>query len=321
MSEDDKLHNFISGMRAWAQNELRRQNVKDLPSAIAAADSLVDYRSTRSLSEIPSTSKPKKRVEKKGEWRKEIRKEVVEKGKAVEGPARNKGIANKKSDGCWTCGGPHLAKNCPNRERVNALLATENNRDGEGQEVAAALVNPLQLLNVISLVNSTSNETNPHSLLIHIEMRIGDKSVIAMVDTGATHTFVSANLVHKYGLKVTKCPSYMRTVNAKAQAIVGMAYDVPMSVGNWKGKVNLMVIPLKEFEMILGIDFMRKHRFFPMPHLDGVMIMNEMSPGFVKAVHPYGREETQRKASLISAMMVEKGLKRGDDTFLLLWLR
>lgn len=45
-SEKDKLHNFISGMQAWAQNELKRQNVKDLPTAIAAADSLVDYCST-----------------------------------------------------------------------------------------------------------------------------------------------------------------------------------------------------------------------------------------------------------------------------------
>ncbi|XP_070057532.1 uncharacterized protein [Nicotiana tomentosiformis] len=199
--------------------------------------------------------------------------------------------------------------------RVNALHATENNWEGEGREVAA-LVNPLQLLNAISLLNATSNETNPHYLPMHVEMKIGEKGVIAMVDTGATHTFVSAKLVHKYGLNVNKCPSYMQTVNAKAQAIVGMACNVPMSVGNWKGKANLMVIPLEDFEMILGIDFMRKNCFVPMFHLDGVMIMHEMAPGFVKAVHPCGKEETQRKASLVFAMMVEKGLKRGDETFL-----
>ena len=47
MSNDDKLHNFISGMQGWTQNELRRQNVKDLPRAIAAADLLVNFRTTR----------------------------------------------------------------------------------------------------------------------------------------------------------------------------------------------------------------------------------------------------------------------------------
>ncbi|XP_070032451.1 uncharacterized protein [Nicotiana tomentosiformis] len=318
MLEEDKLHNYISGMQEWAQNELRRQNVKDLPSAIAAADSLVDYHSTRSLSEIPSTSKPKKNVEKKGEWRKEVRKEFVEKGKSVaEGFARNRGNANKKGDGCWTCGGSHIAKNYPNRERVNALLASENNREGEGGEVAA-LVNPLRLINVITLLNATNNETNPHSLLMHIEMKLGEKSVIAMVDTGAIHTFVSTKLVQKYRLNVSKCPSYMKIVNAKAQAIMGMAYNVPMSIGYWKGKANLMVIPLEDFEAILGIDFMRKYCFVSMPHLDGVMIMHEMAPSFVKVIHPYGKEETQQKDSLVSAMMVEKGLKRGDETFLAL---
>ena len=43
MSNEDKLHNFISGMQGWAQNELRRQNVKDLPGAIVVADLLVDF--------------------------------------------------------------------------------------------------------------------------------------------------------------------------------------------------------------------------------------------------------------------------------------
>ncbi|KAL0302198.1 UNVERIFIED_CONTAM: hypothetical protein Sangu_3113600 [Sesamum angustifolium] len=44
MSEEDKLFNFLSGLQTWAQTELRCQGVKDLPSAIAAADQLVDFR-------------------------------------------------------------------------------------------------------------------------------------------------------------------------------------------------------------------------------------------------------------------------------------
>ncbi|KAK4403117.1 hypothetical protein Sango_1052400 [Sesamum angolense] len=43
MSEEDKLFNFLSGLKTWAQTELRPQGVKDLPSAIAAADRLVDF--------------------------------------------------------------------------------------------------------------------------------------------------------------------------------------------------------------------------------------------------------------------------------------
>ena len=44
MSEEDKLFNFVSRLQAWAQTELRRQGVKDLPATMAAADCLVDYK-------------------------------------------------------------------------------------------------------------------------------------------------------------------------------------------------------------------------------------------------------------------------------------
>ena len=67
MSDEDKLHNFISGMQGWAQNEFRRQNVKDMPGAIADADSLIDFQATRPLTDVPSTFKTKKKNDKKGE--------------------------------------------------------------------------------------------------------------------------------------------------------------------------------------------------------------------------------------------------------------
>ena len=92
----------------------------------------------------------------------------------------------------------------------------------------------------------------------------------------------------KLGLKLSKSPSYVKIVNAKAQAIVGMACCVSMSTENWVGKHNLMVMPLGEFEIILGIDFLRKFQFVSFPHLDGVIVMNGNNVGFLKGVHPFG---------------------------------
>ncbi|KAK3218184.1 hypothetical protein Dsin_012154 [Dipteronia sinensis] len=43
MSEEDKLFNFMSGLQKWAHAELRRQRVKDIPTAMAAAEGLVDF--------------------------------------------------------------------------------------------------------------------------------------------------------------------------------------------------------------------------------------------------------------------------------------
>ena len=63
MSDKDKLHNFGGRM------------LKDLPGAIAAVDSLVDFWTTRPLTDVPSTSKTRKNNDNKGEWKKDSLKE------------------------------------------------------------------------------------------------------------------------------------------------------------------------------------------------------------------------------------------------------
>ena len=123
---------------------------------------------------------------------------------------------------------------------------------------------------------------NPHASLLHIEMTVKEQHVIAMVDTRATQMFVDVKIATKLGLKLSKNPSYVKIVNAKAQAIVGMAYGVSISTESLVGKHNLMVMPLGEFDIILGIDFLRKFQFVPFPHLDGVMVMNGSKLDFLK---------------------------------------
>ncbi|XP_069147132.1 uncharacterized protein [Solanum lycopersicum] len=99
-----------------------------------------------------------------------------------------------------------------------------------------------------------------------------------------------------------------------------MAYSVSMSTGSWVGKHNLMVMPLGDFEIILGFDFLRKFQFVPCPHLDGVMVINGSNVGFLKGVHPIGNinkvAKKKYKGMLLSSMSIDKGLKNVDDTIL-----
>ena len=44
MFDEDELFNFISGLQGWAQTELRRQEVRDLPAVMAITDCLVDFK-------------------------------------------------------------------------------------------------------------------------------------------------------------------------------------------------------------------------------------------------------------------------------------
>ncbi|KAG6515103.1 hypothetical protein ZIOFF_025488 [Zingiber officinale] len=256
MSEEDKLYNFLYGLQPWAQVELRRQNVRDLPSAIiVAADALVDLRMSKENLNMSSSSKSNfVRKDKKGDWKKEGKKDAKKKdsgnnhGKGKVEHSAVRGKDNLKNQGCFLCNDPHFAKDCPKREKLNALLLGDKGEDYEHEDMVRA-----------------------HSLLLHISVMLNRRSAYAMVDTGATHTFVSAKLLQDYRLSVSKCSKYIKLVNAKAQAVVGMAYNVPLTVGTWVGKANMMVIPLEDFQIILGMDFLRKTKAVLMPHLDGVM--------------------------------------------------
>ena len=116
---------------------------------------------------------------------------------------------------------------------------------------------------------------------------------------------------------MTKCPTKMKAVNSKAQPGYGVAPDIPMILGHWSEKFNMTVVPLDDFNVLLGIDFLKKNKVVLIPHLDGLIFMGESNPGFVKGIRPYGDERKNAGiAALISAIAFEKGLKRGEETYL-----
>lgn len=122
MLEEDKLFNFMFGLQPWAQAELRRQGIKDVQVAMAAADSLVDFKYASSSSTNPKKapdSKKGKVIASRG-WKK------FDKAKRDDG---NKPSSSQppKHKGCYICMSSHLASFCPKKERVNALMAEEEN--------------------------------------------------------------------------------------------------------------------------------------------------------------------------------------------------
>ncbi|KAI9177286.1 hypothetical protein LWI28_013276 [Acer negundo] len=67
--EEDKLFNFMSGLQSWAQTELRRQGVKDIPMAMAAAEALVDFRARNAPSTLEKKKSGDSKKGKSKEWK------------------------------------------------------------------------------------------------------------------------------------------------------------------------------------------------------------------------------------------------------------
>ena len=106
MSEEDKLFNFVSGLQAWAQTELRRQGVKDLPSAMVAVDCLVDYKllGTTVAGQKPKIDGSRKKVTGKPSLEQAKGKKEGNAANLRAGESQN-GQQTSKPSGCFICQG------------------------------------------------------------------------------------------------------------------------------------------------------------------------------------------------------------------------
>jgi hypothetical protein len=274
MSEEDRLFNFMSGLQTWAQAELRRQNVKDLSFAIATADNLVDFKSTTREGYTSASFKSKgrnkeERMKKKFSGGASRAVAVDNKGKAKFISAQGK--STKPNFTCFICDGPHFARECPKREKLNAIRAGDSDED----EGVVTHVNPMHVINCLVAKSGDAAAENrlvdkdlaridalwkgksgATDNLMYVEIGINGKDVNAMLDSGATHTFVANRLVKELGLRLSDSHTSMKAVNSKAQRIAGMSYDVPITLDQWRGKQDVLVVNLDDYDIILGLDFL-----------------------------------------------------------------
>jgi hypothetical protein len=52
--------------------------------------------------------------------------------------------------------------------------------------------------------------------LMYVKIKVNDREIVAMLDSGATNTFVADRLVTQLGLRLSNSQTSMKVVNAKA---------------------------------------------------------------------------------------------------------
>ena len=131
-----------------------------------------------------------------------------------------------------------------------------------------------------------------------------------MVDSGATHNFISEQEARRLELKVEKDAGKMKAVNSEALPIVGVSKRVPLQLAEWTGSVDLVVVRMNDFDVVLGMEFLLEHKVIPMP-LAKCLIVTNNNPTVVPAdiKQPSG-------VRMISALQLKKGLSREEPTFM-----
>ena len=110
-----------------------------------------------------------------------------------------------KPFGFFICTEPHRVRDCLNKYKLNALIVA---KEDHNELKTPTRVNPFQLLNAI--------QAETHKGMMYVKLAMGGQKVVALVDSGATHNFVSLWEVARLGLKLNKDDSKLKAVNNQA---------------------------------------------------------------------------------------------------------
>ncbi|KAK3041815.1 hypothetical protein RJ639_000331 [Escallonia herrerae] len=108
--------------------------------------------------------------------------------------------------------------------------------------------------------------------LLYAMVDVFGKNQEALVNTRATHNFMSPRVVEWLGLKPTKDGSWFTAVNAEERPTKGVFKNVDLRINIWIGKANFNIIDMDELRVVLGMDFMEKSSTTLNPYY-GVMMM------------------------------------------------
>ncbi|KAK0606869.1 hypothetical protein LWI29_005470 [Acer saccharum] len=305
MSEKDSLFYFMDGLKDWARVELERRNVQDLDTAIAEAESLTDY-STQSREK--KTNQGKSGGDKFGQRSQGRKKEGQRKPSSTDKrnkPSGGKSEAPKPKSPCFICDGPHWVRDCPKRKTLSAMMSQHEESQDGGYEAG---MGSLRQLGALKSNNAPSTSTKKG--LMFVNASINGKAVRAMLDTGATHNFVSVDEAKKLGLKATNGGGTIKAVNSPAKPIVGIAKAVPVSLGTWSGKLDFSVVPMDDFQVVLGMEFFDQVHAFPFPAGNSLSILDGSKTCMVPA-----ERMAKVESKALSALQFKRGLKK-DPSFL-----
>ncbi|XP_057720060.1 uncharacterized protein LOC130934516 [Arachis stenosperma] len=136
--------------------------------------------------------------------------------------------------GCFKCGLPgHIARDCPRGRNQNAGQSQHQGR-------------------VFAVNAKDASKADP---LMKGICLIGDKSSVALYDTGASHSFISFAKVEELGLKVSELPFDLH-VHTPHQTIMtrSRCRQVGFKLEGRDFVHDLICLPMVGLEMILGFD-------------------------------------------------------------------
>ncbi|XP_016165760.1 uncharacterized protein LOC107608500 [Arachis ipaensis] len=141
---------------------------------------------------------------------------------------------------CYSYGQPgHLANSCPEKKRYETGRVQQPGR-----------------VYTTSLVGAEGSET-----LIRGNCEMAGKTLNALFDSGATHSFIAFEKADELGLKIVVLGYDLKVYNATHEAMVTRlgCPQIPFRIQQHDFVHNLIFLPMTGLVLILGLDWLSKN--------------------------------------------------------------
>ena len=94
-----------------------------------------------------------------------------------------------------------------------------------------------------------------------LQGRINDQHVSMLVDTGASHSFMSPQMVKSLGLFPMRVnnPIEMRFAKDEPQVAGRVVGNVPIECGTWKWKESFTIYEMDDINVVMGLTFLEAY--------------------------------------------------------------
>ena len=259
VADYNKQLKFIHGLQPWARKLIFRMpqlsdNLQDLMRmAERLGDDAVDKKEPGGEVKLAKVGKDRNSWQERKKRKKD--KHVHEKFEPKPNNAPKGGKSKpwearkppKDKDAYFGCGKKgHMKKDCP--KVVSASTPSER-------------LKPLLGGGFVAKASLRIGCGNPGLGLMFLQGRINDQHISMLVDTGASHSFMSPQMVKSLGLFPMRVdnPIKVRFAKGEPQVAGRVVGNVLIECGTWKGEESFTICEMDDIDVVLGLTFLEAY--------------------------------------------------------------
>jgi hypothetical protein len=242
---------------------------------------------------------------------------------------RHEGRCRFQTGGCFRCGDTtHRIRDCPQMLRQEGSIAPERtaqqsvptqgrggtaNRGGHTQRSRQEAAGTSEARTTGRFYAIRDRELPEEAEVVVGMFSIQNLSVRALIDPGSTHSYISIPTLEELGITPEPLGYEVEVSNPLGQSVhVNTVYrNCPLTVGGLEFPADLLKMPFREFDVILGMDWLHRHN-----------VKLECRLKEVTLRHPSGEEVvmygiTNTLQNQISLMKAKRLIRRGCEAYLI----